>query len=800
MIKNYLKTALRNLIKHKAYSAINIIGLAVGITCCFLIVLYVITELSYERMHINRNQVYRVATEFNYGGQTLHIAPTITPLGTVIAEDIPEVVNATRITPVANALIGVGENRFRENSFCFVDSTFFDIFTIPLSAGDPKTALRDPFTILISQEIAHKYFGDDDPIGKVLSFENQFDFTVTGVLNKIPGQTQLKADFYASYASRYDIEGSNLNSWMQAGEVYCYILLAEGADPAVVEQKLPDLILKHGGDFAASIFTLHLQPLNDIYLQSNLMGEFEPSGNIIYIYLFSAIAVLILLIACINFMNLTTARSMHRAREVGMRKTLGARRSQIIRQFLGESTTISFIAVMLAIALFELCYPLFSRFLGKDLLIDHAHHAWIIPALLGTTVLVGLIAGSYPALYLSRYRPSQILKSAAKPGSARSILRKSLVVLQFTISIALIIATAVIFSQLQFVKKKDLGYNQEHVILLRIDNPALQQQYEPLKKELLQHPNIINVSGAFSTPGSEDLSKRGVKPEGVNEENVPVMILVTSDEDYIETLGLEIVAGRGFSPEYATDATEAYIINQSAAAAIGWTAHEAIGKQFSILSRNPENQRPGRIIGVINDYHVLSLHEKIEPLFMYIDSRTYSVLAVRVAPQDLSGTMSFIEKTWKNFAPNIPFEYSFLDESFHIFYQSERKLSQIFTSFSVLAILIACLGLFGLTAYAAEQRTKEIGIRKALGATITNIVSLVSKEFILLVIVSNIIAWPIAYYAMNKWLQNFAYHIEMNLTIFILAAVSALVIALGTISFHTIKAASANPVNSLRYE
>ncbi|KPL06273.1 hypothetical protein AMJ86_09055 [bacterium SM23_57] len=800
MIRNYLKTAFRNLVKHKAYSAINIIGLAVGVTCCFLIVLYVITELGYERMHINRDRIYRVATEFNYGGQTLHIAPTITPLGTVIAEDIPEVVSAVRITPVANALIGVGENRFREKYFCFVDSTFFDIFTFPLLAGDPKTALRDPFTIVISPEIAHKYFGDDDPIGKVLSFENQFDFTVTGVLNEIPDQTQLKSDFYASYASRYTIGGTNLDSWLQAGEVFCYILLAEGAAPAIVEQKLPDLILKHGGDFAASIYTLHLQPLNDIYLHSKLMGEFEPSGNIIYIYLFSAIAVLILLIACINFMNLTTARSMHRAREVGMRKTLGAKRSQLIRQFLGESITISFIAVLLAIALFELCYPLFSRFLEKDLLIDHAHHAWIIPALVGTTILVGLIAGSYPALYLSRYRPSQILKSAAKPGSTRSILRKSLVVLQFTISIALIIATVVIFSQLQYVKKKDLGYNQEHVILLGIDNPALQQQYEPLKKELIQHPNIVNVSGAYSTPGGESLTKRGVKAEGVAEEDVPVMILVTTDEDYIETLGLEITAGRGFSPEFATDATEAYIINQAAVAAIGWTDQEAIGKQFSILSSTPEHQRPGKIIGVVNDYHVLSLHEKIEPLFMYINPPTYSVLAIRISPQDLSGTLAFIEKTCKNFAPNIPFEYSFLDESFDKFYKSELKLSQIFTSFSLLAILIACLGLFGLTAYAAEQRTKEIGIRKALGATITSIVSLISKEFILLVIISNIIAWPIAYYAMNKWLQNFAYHIEMEVTIFILAAVSALVIAIGTISFHTIKAASANPVNSLRYE
>ncbi len=797
MIKNYFKIAFRNMIKYKAYSAINILGLAIGISCCFLISLYVIDELRFEQCHDNKDQIYRVATELNYGGEIMHLAASMRPLTPIMAEEFPEVLNAARIAKSPDVFIEYDKTRFQEKGFLFADSTVFDIFTFPLLRGDPKTVLKDPFSMVITEKIARKYFGYDNPIGKVLLYDNQHDFRVTGILAEVPSQTQLRCDFMASYQTKNEIE-ERAHDWGEAGDTYGYILLAENSNPTMVEQKIPDLLKKHAPPMIADIFIHHLQPLKEIYLHSNLMGEFEPKGDINRVYLFSAIAVLILLIACINFMNLTTARSLHRAREVGMRKTLGARQSQLIGQFLGESITISFIAVLFAIVFVELTLPYFSDFIEKELSAEYAYNLWLIPAFIGIALLVGLISGSYPAFFLSRFQPVSTLKGKLSSGSSRSLFRKLLVIFQFTISIALIIATVVIFNQLAYTKNKDLGFDKEHVVLLSLENPVVRQQYEPLKQELLRNPNVINASCTFMAPSSQRLMKAGVKAEGIADEDIPVMVLVAADYDYAKTLGLEIVAGRDFSEDFSTDST-AYILNQAAVKAIGWD--DPIGKRFSLRHHGPTLNLEGRVIGVVKDFHVQSLHEQIEPLFISIDPEMYRTLAVRIQPGDIAGTLGALAQTWKKYAANnIPFEYSFIDEGFEELYRTEERLSQMFTAFSLLAVFIACLGLLGLAAFAAEQRTKEIGIRKVMGATIPNIIRLLSTEFVKLVLIANAIAWPVAYFGMKRWLQDFAYHIDMNFAIFLLAGILVFVIALLTVSFQAIKVAIANPVDALKYE
>jgi putative ABC transport system permease protein len=800
MLKNFLKLALRNLMRHKAYSAINILGLAIGITCCFLIVLYVINELSYDRFHEHRDQIYRATIEMNYGGQNMKMAAAMAPLGPALKEEFPEVISTVRIFPMQEVLISRGEKRFREKSFFFADSTVFDVFTFPLVMGNPATVLCDPHSIVISQEMASKYFGDEDPVGKELTYENHYIFTVTGILKKVPHQTQIKADFFASYGSMYDLEGLSLNSWGRGGAAITYFLLDKGVDPQQFQEKLPDMMKKYAGDFLASIFTIHIQPLKDIYLHSNFQGDLDQSGDITYVYLFSAIAVLILLVACINFMNLTTARSIHRAREVGMRKTLGAHRAQLIRQFLGESLTVAFFSVLVAVALLEISLPYFNNFIEKELTLGGPYAIWILPGLIGTVLVVGLVAGSYPALYLSRFQPAKILKGGSMLGSSKSVLRRMLVVFQFAVSIGLIFATVVILSQLSYAKNKSLGFDKEHVLLLTVNDQTVEQQYESLRQEFLRNPSILSVSATQTAPAAGQFLKQGVEAEGIPTDQIPTMFSVYADFDFIQTMGMEIAAGRNFSKEFSTDKNAAYILNETAVKTLGWTEQEALGKVFSIRAKKQELKQQGKIIGVVKDFHLQSLHEVIEPLFIAIQPRNFSIVLVRISSNDIPGTLEFLEKTWNRLVPTSPFEYSFADDKFAESYRADRKFSHIITIFSILAILIACMGLFGLSTFAVEQRTKEIGIRKVLGASIANIIGHLSREFIILVVVANVIAWPIAYYGMNKWLQNFAYHINIHWLMFVSSAILALAIAFATMSFQTIRAAVANPVNSLRYE
>ena len=795
MFKNYLTIAVRNLVRHKVYSLINLSGLAIGMACCILIMLYVQYEFSYDRYHENVEQIYRVIGEGKIGDEISQGAQMPGPLAPALLNDFPEIISATRIKNVENVLISYGEKRFYEERAFFADPSIFEVFSFALIKGNPKTALQPPYSIVITEEMAKKYFGDDDPMGKIISYDNRYDFKITGVLQNIPDNSHFKFDFLASLACANDLFGNGyLEDWLNWG-IYTYVLVRNDFSPAELSQQFPEFVKKYLGEGWATYFQqqLHLQPLKRIHLHSNLWGEIEPNSNINYIYLFSAIAFVILLIACINYINLSTARSATRAKEVGMRKAVGANRLQLAKQFLGESIFLSFIALLLAVALVELFLPAFSSLMDRKLVVNYYGNRLLLPGLIGIALFVGIVSGSYPAFFLSAFQPLGMLRKTLKTGLGHSKPRRILVVLQFVISIVLIIATMIIYSQLNYVRTKKLGFNKEQVVVIPIRDNTVRQRYESVKTELLQNSSITGATAASYLPG-------GIKWiqsfwwEGIQDDDDNTMAFDCVDHDFIETFEIELAAGRDFSKDFITDAKEAYILNEAAVRKTGWDS--PIGKKFSAITRNDE----GSVIGVVKDFHFKSLHKKIEPLVLYIKPESFNYLSVRIRPSNISGTLDFIKERWNEFSPNRPFEYFFFDEYFDRLYKAEEKLGKIFGSFSLLAIFIACLGLFGLASFATEQRTKEIGIRKVLGASISGIVLLLSKDFTKLVIVSNLIAWPIAYWAMSRWLQDFAYRINIGLGTFLLAGAIALVIALLTVSLQAIKAALANPVEALRYE
>ncbi len=795
MFRNYITVAVRNLLRHKAYSLINISGLAIGMACCILILLYVQDELSYDRYHENAGRIYRLALEAQIPGKVLKAPVTPGPMGPAFANDYPEVISAVRFyrDPWHNPLVSHGDKRFYQERFFFADSNVFDMFTFPLIRGNPKTALREPNSIVITEEMAEKYFGNEDPMGKVLAVELRHmlaDFRVTGILRRIPHNSHFRFDCLAPIANVSDLWRDIFDNW--GNYLVCtYLLLRKDPRPALLEEQFPSFMNTHMKDEQMSI-TLHLQPLTRIHLHSHLEYEIEPNSDIAYIYVFSAIAFFILVIACINFINLSTARSTNRAKEVGMRKAVGAHRLQLIRQFLGESVFLSLIALMLAIALVELALPALNALAGKELAMGYGGNLPVLLGLVGIALFVGIVSGTYPAFFLSAFQLADVLKGTLKAGSKNPLLRRVLVVLQFAISIILIIGTGVVYNQLDYIRDKRLGFHKEHVIVLPIRGQEVRQNYEAIRSKLLQDPDILGVAASSRVPGGI-IGKCSISPEGAQNEFVVPWLSV--DHDFIETLGIELAAGRDFSKDFATDAAEAIMLNEAAVKRFGWESpHKAIGKKARFWGKKRA------VTGVVKDFHISSLHHSIEPLVLHVHPNDFLYISARIRSDHISDALDFLKHTWHEFAPNHPFEYFFLDDSFDKLYRAEHKLGRIFGSFSLLAISIACLGLFGLASFATEQRTKEIGIRKVLGASVSGIVLLLSKEFTKLVIVSNLIAWPIAYFAMKDWLENFAYHIHIGVGTFVLGGILALIIALLTVSFQAIKAALANPVDALRYE
>jgi putative ABC transport system permease protein len=767
---------------------------------------WVLDELSFDRFHENSNRIYRVHHELTMGPSTRHGASSSVPMAPTMIENYPEVTNATRLVPGGEFWVKYGEQEFKEDNVMYADGSFFDVFTFPLIAGQPEHALQTINTAVLTEETARKYFGDEEPVGKILNINGEIDYTVTGVVQNVPGNSHIQFDMLLPLETMIAQERQMMEMWGRF-EIYTYLLLAEHADPKALEAKLPNLIEERLGEglksYGASI-ALFLQELTSIHLHSHLESEFSSNGDIAYVYLFSGIALLVLLMACFNFINLSTARATRRALEVCVRKTFGAGRGRLITQFLTESIIYSLLSMILAVILMELVLPYFNQLTQRELAINYFTSTWMLPGFLGFAVLIGLLAGSFPAFHLSAFEPVRVLKSSLGIGSAKSQLRRILVVIQFSITIALTVGTFAIYQQLNYVKSENLGFDRENVLIIPNIFILPDQSRVSFRNELANLPGILHASATSSVPSGGNIGMMNFLPEGFGEDKSQLMMFMAADEHFLDALGIKIAAGRNFSSEMATDSAQSVLINETAARQFGWD--DAVGKIIRQRVMTPEG--PGwserTVVGVVSDFHHASLHQKIEP-FLITNSfdpqmGSFNLLAVRLAPGDVTHTLDLIKSKWESLSNGQPIDYRFLDESLDEQYRTEKRLGSITVSFSLLAIFIGCLGLLGMASHAAEQRTREIGIRKSLGASADSIVRLLCREFLILVGIANVIAWPVAGYTINYWLDNFAYRIDIGWSIFALAGVITLIIAIATVSIQSIRAAFANPVKALRYE
>ena len=802
MIKNYLKVALRNIKKHKGFFLINVVGLSIGIVCSVLILLFVANEQSYDKFHDKADRIYRIAVRASIGDTKINQTYSSSETFRKLMGDFPEIELGVKFLNLGRTPITLDKNTFYESRIYAVDATFFDIFSFPLIYGDPKTVLTEPNTMVISSDTAEKYFGRTDVIGNVLiaadGSEDRMVFEITGVSENVPDNSHFHYDLLVSSASFPTY--INNTGW-SSNNFITYLLLHEGTSQAWFDEKLKDFTRKYqGGEkFDAWValgnyWEYFLQPITDIHLNSDLNGEFEANGNKTYVYIFFVISVVILLIACVNFMNLSTAKSSLRAKEVGMRKVVGSGRFRLIGQFLGESVLLSYISLALGMVAVWLLLPVFSNLIGRQLELHYFDNFVVIPSLLVLGLFVGIVSGSYPAFVLSSFKPMTVFRGSSGEKKSGTWMRNALVIFQFSISIFLIIGTMAVYRQLNLFQNVNLGFEKEQILVVR--NPgSLGDNVTTFKETLQGNSQVLNVSGSNTLPG-RSFSNIGFGAEGVEESFT--LNLCVSDYDFLDTLKLEMALGRFFSRDFGTD-SHAAVINEKAAELLGWD--DPIGKKINNWSTNRGNFT---IIGIIKDYHYESLHQTIRPqaLFLsggyYTDNENY--ISIRLNTENIAETRKFVEKTWNRFAPNMPFEYSFLDQDYDNLYINERQTRKLFTVFSVLAIFIACLGLLGLSSFIADQKSKEIGIRKVLGASVTGIVAILNKSFLKWVLIANLLAWPTAMFVMNKWLQNFAYRIDLSWWMFVLAAGLALLIALIIVSFQTVKAALRNPVDSLRYE
>jgi putative ABC transport system permease protein len=799
MLRNYLVIALRNLRKQKLYSFINIFGLAVGTACCLFILFSVRDELSYDRYHEHAKRIYRlgVAHQFADGSEFLN-ALSSAPMGPALANDFPEVEEVARVHPApSNTMIAYEENRFYENRFYFADPAILSIFTFPLSKGNPRTALAEPGTVIVSESIARKYFGQQDPVGRILTLNGQEEYRVTGVMADVPDNSHLHFDFLASFSSLEAQMGDLLEVWYY-NPFFTYALLRPEQDEEVLNEKVGALPHPYVGEELAREIPPFLQPLTDIHLYP-LGNEQEAQGSITRIYVFSAIALFILLIACINFINLATARSITRAREVGLRKAIGARRGQLVRQFLCESTLFALLSVVLAVILVEVLSPFFMAITGsKALAPDYLLDPLTLGSLAGLVLLVGLVAGSYPAFALSGFRPIEAFKGSIPSTRAAFWSRRVMVVLQFSISTALIISTVIAYRQLQYLHTRELGLNKEQVVVVPVRDEQVLKQQEIFKAALRQRPSVHEVTFSAQPPGSGAPGTIIWRPQPrvATQETFEVKVFQV-DPDFAGTLSIELAAGRFFSSQMTTDSTAAIVLNEMAARQLGWASpDEAVGQTVSYFQGG---NRMGTVIGVVQDFNFQPLHYEMQSLMILQSPEAYRYALVRIAPTDVDNSLADLQAVWSQFSA-WPLSYSFLDEDFDALYRAEQRLGSMIAVFGGIAILVASLGLFGLASFSTSQRTKEIGIRKVLGASVSSIVTLLSKDFVRLVLIAVVIATPIAYFSMQRWLDDFAYRIEIGPGIFALAGVLALLIALATVSYQAIKAALADPVKSLRYE
>jgi putative ABC transport system permease protein len=798
MFKNSFKVTVRNFRRQKLYSFINLLGLAVGLACCILILSYVYFEISYDRFHDKAERIYRLTMDGSLANQPFNLASSNGAIGPALRDILPEVEDVVRFRRGNRSSVAYMDKLFFEEGILWADASIFEVFSFHLISGDTEEALQVPYTAVLTEKIAQKYFGSDNPIGKILKIDNRVHYTVTGIVENVPGNSHLDFDILLSFKTLEVLYPERFTRWLGDFDNWSYLLLQEGADPQAVEEKCLPLIDENMGRVIKLIggrVVFKLQPLSRIHLHSNLLGDVGSRSDILYVYLFSAIALFILLLACINFMNLSTARSAGRGREVGIRKVHGAVRAKLIRQFLEESLIYAFLSLILALVLVQWFLPVFRSLSGRDLSVPYTEAGWLIPALIVLAVVVGLIAGSYPAFVLASFNPSSILKGNPYLGRGKGRFRGILVVFQFAVSVTLIIGTGVVISQVHYMKNKRLGFDKEHLLVLRITDDRIKSSIEAIKTEFLSLPWVRGVGGSSHMPGW-GARHNAVLPEGFSLENSKTMGIIHVDYDYLSALGVKIVEGRNFSREFPADADKSVLINEAAARTFGWS--DSLGK---FLTELDDRSISKRVIGVVGDFHFMDVRSLIEPLMIVLAPDEVDALMVRLAPGgNLSERLQSLREAWNRVVPSTPFDYYFLDAALESEYLTETRLSRLFSYFSVLAVFIACLGLFGMAAYTTEQRNKEIGIRKVLGASSSSIVLLLSREIGKYIFLANIIAWPLAYWGAGHWLQDFPYRTPFHFWIFPASAALVLTIGFLTTAYQSFKAAGSDPADSLRSE
>ncbi len=805
MLLNYLKIFYRNMIRQKTYTLINLLGLSLGITCCILIMAYIGYELSFDSFHKNADNIHRIVSVQTDMNSSIEMALAVAPVGPTLVQDYPEVLDAVRISPTVKRVFAYQDRSFFQEGVLYVDKSIFNVFSFELVKGDPETALEVPFTMVITQSTARKIFGEEDPLGKIVNWDNNFDYQITGVVQDPPANSHFAFQVLASFSTfiKYD---ARIGSW-QGGSFRTYLLLKDKTDPAQLELKMAVFndkyltpILKDTG----TRIETYLQPLKSIHLRSHVQSELGVNSDIKVIYVFSAIALVILLIACINFMNLSTARSARRSKEVGLRKVLGAERKKLIHQFFSESFIFALLSLIFAILLSWLFLPAFRILASRDISLSALDMPYVYAGLLAIILFVGLVAGSYPAFYLSAFLPISALRGNLQQGPRGSRFRSLLVIFQFGISIVLIISTLVIYSQQQYMKNKDVGFEKNDLLIVALQNQQVRLGLEAFKQEILKRNDVVSAGTSSMVPGEMYLFNIGTYPEGRSQDQVFRMDNFLVDDGFLDTFKIEIVKGRGFSRKISTDLTDAVMINETAVRTLEW--ENPIGKSIEILATRDGQTTQKTVIGVFKDIHQRSLYSVVAPTVIQYISDVGAIelrgrrLAFRLNTENLADTLSAIQAKWEENYPNNPYYSFFLDEFFDSQHRAEEKLGNIFRTFAIMAVFIGCIGLFGLASFVAEQRTKEIGIRKVVGAGVGSLVVLLCRNFLWLVVIANLLSWPVAFIIMRQWLRNFPYAVGLGWQVFLLTALLALAIALGTVGYQALKAAMVNPVESLRHE
>jgi len=800
MLRYNLKIAIRTFLKQKGYSFINVTGLAIGLAACLFILLWVQDELSYDRFHEKADRIYIVGLDIKLGNQDLKAGSTPPPMVFALMEEFEGIEQAARFEGAGQTIVQYEDNIFTEEQCYFVDSTFFEIFTFPFIAGDPNTALDRPNTIVITEEMRMKYFGDENPVGKVLRIDGEEDYEITGVCATPPSQSSLDFDFLRSMTGRGRPDAGEWGS----NRLQTFVLLEEDVTPDKINDQFPAILEKYFNAImnisltefyeGGNRYYYYLESFTDIHLHSSFTENFGGAMDPIYVYILSVVALFILLIACINFVNLTTARSSLRAKEVGIKKVVGSNRRKLIYQFLTESMLISILSMILAVVLVELLKGKFNNLAEKELTVDYFSNPVIIPSLILLTLFVGFVAGSYAAFFQSSVNILSVLKGKFSHAMKSGVLRNILVVFQFTISIFLIICTLTVFSQIRFVRNMDLGYDKDQVMVIQRFN-ALGDHQQVFKEELLKDPAIEHASVSVNVPG-RGFSGNGILKEGGKDTEVHILSRWWADYDILETMGFTMADGRFYSRKFPTD-SNALIINQASIPSLELDdpLNQRLVEPSDTLTTRP-------IIGIVRDFNFQSAHNPIRPMSLELMRRGQigRFLIIKVQPENRQTTIRRAEELWKEMVVDQPFEYFFLDDEFDEIYGGERRLGTIYSIFSILAIFIACLGLFGMASFTTEQKTKDVGIRKAMGATASSIVLLLAREFNKWVLAANVIAWPLAFFMMKSWLQDFAYRIDQGVFTYLLAAMLTLVVAILTVSYQSVRAAIKNPANSLRYE